>query len=514
MSEDRILTDREVITNEPPDILLTNYKMLDYLLMRPDHARLWRYNSLETLRFLVVDEIHTFDGAQGTDLACLIRRLKQRLATPTEYLCCVGTSATLGGEQAGAELVRYASQVFGETFEPDAIVSEERVSRSEFLQGRQMAEFYQHPSARQLRELAPGVHDDERGYVEAAIGAWFDQPLVIDEAGAWRVRLGELLGEHLFLARLLSQLEGHVLEMGDLIEGLSSAHPSYRKYDARDMEVLITSFLALISVARSPVAETASQRAEREGARHASRGAALLAGPDPAVAARASTHGGERGPRALARLLRRSDGNPASSPPARRLTCPSCALMGWASLIKQEQRDISCILKDFYAAFFRGDPRVEFFFPHDALDEGVPTEVSLAHLTIERLEGTVREGHMVVRRVSAIKGSSGNKRLSRDCPRCGAHEALTLVGFRAATLTSTYINQMIASRFNDHKKLLTFSDSVQDAAHRAGFFGARTRKFTVRAGVQQALQALPSLPTLDVLADHVVDHWQGCLGRG
>jgi DEAD/DEAH box helicase domain-containing protein len=41
--------------------------MLDYLLLRPLDQKLWAKNNPETLRYLVVDEIHTFDGAQGTD---------------------------------------------------------------------------------------------------------------------------------------------------------------------------------------------------------------------------------------------------------------------------------------------------------------------------------------------------------------------------------------------------------------------------------------------------------------
>ncbi len=51
------------------DILLTNYKMLDYLLMRPGDQPLWRYDQPGSLRYLVVDRLHTFDGAQGSDLA-------------------------------------------------------------------------------------------------------------------------------------------------------------------------------------------------------------------------------------------------------------------------------------------------------------------------------------------------------------------------------------------------------------------------------------------------------------
>ncbi len=106
MTKNQIITDHATMLASPPDILLTNYKMLDYLLVRPKDAQLWAGNSPETLKYIVVDELHTFDGgAQGTDLACLLRRLKSRLYIQPGYLCCVGTSATLGAENSG-ELIR------------------------------------------------------------------------------------------------------------------------------------------------------------------------------------------------------------------------------------------------------------------------------------------------------------------------------------------------------------------------------------------------------------------------
>lgn len=80
---------------------MTNYKMLDYLLVRPKDAGLWKDNAPDTLKYIAVDELHTFDGAQGTDLACLLRRLKSRLWTPAGYLCCIGTSATMGSKDNG-----------------------------------------------------------------------------------------------------------------------------------------------------------------------------------------------------------------------------------------------------------------------------------------------------------------------------------------------------------------------------------------------------------------------------
>ena len=74
VSADGLITDRAIIRDEAPDILLTNYKMLDQLLLRPEDADLWR-QSASSLQYLVLDEFHTYDGAQGTDVAMLLRRL-------------------------------------------------------------------------------------------------------------------------------------------------------------------------------------------------------------------------------------------------------------------------------------------------------------------------------------------------------------------------------------------------------------------------------------------------------
>ena len=91
MGEDHGISNHEAQQENPPDILLTNYKMLDYLLLRPQDQRLWRFNEPGVLEYLVLDELHTYDGAQGADVACLIRRLKERLDIPKGELCVVGT---------------------------------------------------------------------------------------------------------------------------------------------------------------------------------------------------------------------------------------------------------------------------------------------------------------------------------------------------------------------------------------------------------------------------------------
>lgn len=77
-------------------------------------------NHPDTLKYIAVDELHTFDGAQGTDLACLLRRLKSRLRTPGGYLCCIGSSATMGSKDNGNSILQYAEEIFGEPFEEDS----------------------------------------------------------------------------------------------------------------------------------------------------------------------------------------------------------------------------------------------------------------------------------------------------------------------------------------------------------------------------------------------------------
>ncbi len=137
MGPDHLIDQRAVLRDEPPDILLTNYKMLDFLLLRPEDRNLWAANRADTLRYVVLDEFHTYDGAQGTDVAMLLRRLGATLqmAAPEAPLggCTpVATSATLGsGPGALRELREFAGKVFGVEFDETAVIGETRQTPEE-----------------------------------------------------------------------------------------------------------------------------------------------------------------------------------------------------------------------------------------------------------------------------------------------------------------------------------------------------------------------------------------------
>jgi len=84
--------EHNAIIANPPHILLTNYVMLEYMLIRPDERPLVQQATQE-LRFLVMDELHVYRGRQGADVAMLLRRVRQR--SGSRDLIFVGTSATL-----------------------------------------------------------------------------------------------------------------------------------------------------------------------------------------------------------------------------------------------------------------------------------------------------------------------------------------------------------------------------------------------------------------------------------
>jgi len=117
---------RTEIRQNPPDILMTNYVMLDLLLTRFEDRKLFPPEHRGQLRFLVLDEMHTYKGHRGADVACLIRRLKQRTGTKGK-IRCIGTSATIESQttEAAADVIaRVATELFGEPFYPRNVIEE------------------------------------------------------------------------------------------------------------------------------------------------------------------------------------------------------------------------------------------------------------------------------------------------------------------------------------------------------------------------------------------------------
>lgn len=125
-------TEREEIANNPPDILLTNFMMLELILTRYEDVDRRVVEHCNGLEFLILDELHTYRGRQGADVALLVRRLRERLKA--NKLVCIGTSATMSstGTQADRNktVAEVSSKLFGTTISEHEIIGEtlERVT--------------------------------------------------------------------------------------------------------------------------------------------------------------------------------------------------------------------------------------------------------------------------------------------------------------------------------------------------------------------------------------------------
>jgi ATP-dependent helicase YprA (DUF1998 family) len=168
--------ERRAIIADPPDILLTNYVMLELILTRVDERELVR--AARGLRFLVLDELHTYRGRQGADVALLVRRTRD--ACEATELQHIGTSATMatGGtfDEQRIEVARVASLIFGATVEPQDIIGEtlKRVTAKPMLNDAEfvnaLTRRLNDAEARSPEDYDPFVADPLSRWIESAFG--------------------------------------------------------------------------------------------------------------------------------------------------------------------------------------------------------------------------------------------------------------------------------------------------------------------------------------------------------
>lgn len=166
--------DRQRIKANPPDILLTNYVMLELILTRVRDQQL--VTAAAGLSFLVLDELHSYRGRQGADVAYLVRRTRE--ASHATALQCVGTSATLATgshEDQRRDIARLAGQFFGTAFEEDDVIVE-TLRRSTAGGSTDDASFRSDLTQRVSggapapRDFGPFVHDPLSSWLESALG--------------------------------------------------------------------------------------------------------------------------------------------------------------------------------------------------------------------------------------------------------------------------------------------------------------------------------------------------------
>ncbi|WP_261546417.1 DEAD/DEAH box helicase [Burkholderia multivorans] len=491
MTPNSVITDRETLRKNPPDILLTNYKMLDYLMLRPKDRQLWVSNTPTTLRYVVVDELHTFDGAQGTDLALLLRRLRARLKVPHNHLICAGTSATLGGASDTSPLRQYAEEIFGAVFPEESVITESRQSMEAFLEDSTVDYMFAYrPEV--VKQLDPAQYDSP----EAAVAAWF--PLFFIGATApadvrdstWREKLGALLKCHQLFVNLLKLAKDGTVAYPDLTDAFARSMPSAT---SDEVSKVSDALLVLVAWARRehglPLVTLRIQLWMRELRRMVGK---LSTVPEEVKLRSERDLPGERDGVYLPMVQ-----------------CSQCRTTGWLSRLVQGSSRLSVKLDEIYNTWFARRPEATRLYASKSI--GANNRVDGTHRCVCVSCGTMQSSgeaciacgyqellavFQVMAQRTQMRGDAQFTLHDTTCPACGEDDRLLLLGARNATLGSQIVESSWASVYNDDKKLIAFSDSVQDAAHRAGFFGARTFMNNIRTALAHVMDELqmPVMP--------------------
>ena len=532
-----LINDRGALRDTPPDILLTNYKMLDQLLLRQQDQSIWA-KSATSLTYLVLDEFHTYDGAQGTDVAMLLRRLgialkshwadgdpavtDEERARALGRLTPVATSATLGDGGDPSTMRGFAETVFGEPFPSDGVVTESLLSLEEWVGEAADAIRSDGLTAVRLRSLltpeiealAAACHsaeDDIERLTEALLSSLL-RGTTDDGAACAAPHLGDLSDPDRLLALVKSlpdvqDLARRTADATALVDVMQMLFPNSQG-DPTDRLILVDSLFAVLSHVRALAGRAALTVELNLWVRELTR-------IDRDASMTTAFRWFDDGPRVGA-----IDGEllPPTFPA---VYCRHCGRSGWGVELAATGDDLHTDDTNIRRRHARREGR---FRP--LLTALAEADRSLGHGPTKEPEqipglawfsvadrslraalddpeaSDVFEGRVLP--VLTHRGGDADELSNNDtCPSCLQRDGIRFLGSAIATLLSVALSGMFGTETLDsaEKKSLVFTDSVQDAAHRAGFIEARSATLTFRAMLRDALG--DERCNLDELAERV-----------
>lgn len=537
VSAEGLITNRETIRQDPPDILLTNYKMLDQLLLRTADQGLWQ-KSATSLRYLVLDEFHTYDGAQGTDVSMLLRRLGLALkrSWPAEHpliddaardrplglVTPVATSATMGDGGDPQAMMQFAETVFGEEFDAESVITETRLQVDEWAEtsGGLLDSLELRPRQSIDNLVADGLvarlHSSEVDSGDAmaltalVFGVFFEgwtaQTTEILRSGDPNLLLALEQG-HPFVRDLIrsSTAARSVDELvEDLLPGGLSPRETFEERALTRREFIVA-VLGALSHIRYLVGRGAASVDLHLWIRALNR---INRVASPSVRFAWDDDGYEQ-------LL--DNGDPFSSegrPQFPAVYCRHCGRSGWGVVLAPTGADLSPEDTDIRRHHAAGESRFRalIYAPAEA-DHGLTASDEIVNnlawfrvrdrsiaTGVAADDADLHDGWVLP--VLALSGDDADDE-SRDdtCPSCERVDGIRFVGSAIATMLSVSITTIFGSRALDgaEKKALVFTDSVQDAAHRAGFVQSRSHVFGFRNAIRAAVGDFPI--SLDSLVD-------------
>lgn len=470
MSATSVIDHHGTLIDDPPDILLTNYKMLDRLLTRADRRRLWDANGPTSLRYIVLDEFHTYDGAQGTDVAMLLRRLGARLRPeqptdewPAEWplgpAVPVATSATLGSTpSARRDLLVFAGKVFGRPFSQDSVIGETRLTADE---AAGPVSVFRMPDPRLLAKLDDNDPADLREAAALFLPEGEDCP-TLSGGSIDAIALGARMRAHHLMRPLLSITGGQPVSWPDVVSRVAQTDSHWAATYAEDEGAVAKAlawFVALISVSRNARTDAAGQ--------------AKLTPDGVPLTTEVFAVEVQVWVREVSRLLRRIDpaprfrwlDGPTTDTDAElpSVYCRVCGRSGWAAAASEKPAPPGCagalLHRKAGPAYQAALSRSDAFRTMLAAD---PREADVRWLSAEtgQLHLADDEGHTRMA-VIVMEDPTGAK--DQRCPSCLNDDAVRFLGSAVTSLASVTVSQLFGSQLvnADERKLIAFTDSVQ-----------------------------------------------------
>lgn len=493
------LTRKDDIRRYPPDIILTNYKQLEFLLVRKADRALFT----RSLRYLVLDEIHSYRGALATEVACLLRRLKARCGLVTSELRAIGTSATVSQDAGGdAALAKFATDLFAEPFEPHDIIGEA------YQPIEVPAQTYMPPLIELTdAELSFFGHEDEAALLR------FAERLTGREApdnGSAHQKIAAVLRGNRFLHALSSATETP-RTLPEIADAVRAALTIDANVGPDALQRLVEAYLVLGSFGDEK--EPPLLRPKLHTFFHGVYDVGLCMKPSC---------------RTL--IADGADNCPACGSAVRpAVLCRTCGQDFVKVRFEPEHPEQTVANEDFLS-----DDQTAFITPRllgerDEEEEDADDEDEDAPQRPRRKRGAVRDrlvqnwvDHASGRVFDARPGEVPPENLSLQyvlrrrgttCPVCNSRytrgDVLSLLRTGVASSVSVLGTHHLDEVPEDQRKLLIFADNRQDAAHQAGYMGDRHRQFALRHAIESVVkEAGPNGIALQDLPNRVLEVFQ------
>jgi superfamily II DNA or RNA helicase/very-short-patch-repair endonuclease/ribosomal protein L37AE/L43A len=493
------LISRDDIKSKKPDILMTNYQMLELILTRFEDRALFPSEDTGVLQFLVLDEIHTYTGKRGADVACLIRRLKQHTGTKGS-IRCIGTSATVqsGDENEAKKIIaEFAEKLFGEKFSTESIVGEDYIDIEQMHEG-------------ELNPIPPNfdVPDelifnfDESGQCAFLIAEKFlGRKLNADEKNP------EVLAILLEKDRILYFIEDEFSSDAKQIEEVAKDYIKYLRngIDERQAVKEITAGLLLGMYARKNIDGNLSARITPKFHNFITQGRTLVTCLTPY-----ELHLNEKGD----------------------VTCPECAQKGYKNVQTLPLFFCRSCGQEYYGVSIVEGNKVLAREEENGENEGIPAYLMKGHIDLNERDmpdsWLTKKGKLKKEftnqsvkysyynfKIGALEDEKNDDNVSVTiipypfmlCPEClvsydnRSKEFSKLFSFSTAgrsTSTDLILSEMINNMDKDERKIIGFSDNRQDTALQAGHLNNLYQRMLFRQVFYNALKENGAIEESDV----------------